>query len=282
MKSTVFAIACLLTATHFYAQATYSGVLHQTEAELSFYEAQSWDSLLITEKKMTTAGYRLMELETALKGPDRYYWSIWVKSDLGHKMERINGWKSFIEQKRAKVTEGYVMGEVEGIALTDTEQQFYGVWYKGDTPHKVWRLDSQEGIQKKTVEMAAANFYLVDLDVFETPANTVQYLALYHYGLVGQRAYIVVESDLKTFNTEILQRTKSGYRIIDFEKFRENDQVHYLAVFRKGDSEAVLLRDMDKDGFYGRLDMAEQNRFQLVDIELDERPTKKGKLAAKK
>ena len=281
MRYLVFVLACLLVTTNLSAQFTYSGVLHQTEAELSFYEAQSWDSLLIIEKKMTAAGYRLMELETAKKGADRYFWSIWVKSDLGHKLERIDGWKSFIEQKRAKVEEGYVMGEVEGVALTDKEQQFYGVWYKGDTPHKVWRLDSREGIQKKTDEMAAANFYLVDLDVFETPANTVQYLALYHYGLVGQRAYIVVEKDLKLFNTEILQRTKSGYRIIDFEKYVENEEVYYLAVFRKGDSEAVLLRDMDKDGFYGRLDMSEQNRFQLIDIELDSRPAK-SKIAAKK
>lgn len=281
MRTSVFVLVCLFTATSVFAQFTYSGVLHQTEAELSFYEAQSWDSLLITEKRMTAMGYRLMELETAKDGADRYFWSIWVKSDLGHHMERIDGWKSFIEQKRAKVEEGYVMGEVEGIALTDNEQQFYGVWYKGDTQHKVWRLDSQEGIMKKTAEMSQAHFYLVDLDVFETPSNTVQYLALYHYGSAGQRAYVVVEKDLKRFNTEILQRTKSGYRMIDFEKYRENDETYYLAVFRKGDFEAVLLRDMDKDGFYGRLDMSEQNRFQLMDIELDKRPNKT-KLTVKK
>lgn len=281
MRTSVFVLACLLTASTAYSQFTYSGTLHQTEAELSFYEAQSWDSLLITEKKMLEKGYRLMELETAKKGSDRFYWSIWVKSDLGHKMERIDGWKSFIEQKRAKVKEGYVMGEVEGVALTDNEQQFYGVWYEGDTKHKVWRLDSREGILKKTQEMAELNFYLVDLDVFETPSNTVQYLALYHYGTNGKRAYIVVENDLKLFNTEILQRTKSGYRMIDFEKYQENDEVFYLAVFRKGDYEAVLLRDMDKDGFYGRLDMSEQNRFQLIDIEIDNRPAK-SKLTVKK
>ncbi len=281
MRTTVFVLACLLATCTTFAQFTYSGVLHQTEAELSFYEAQSWDSLLVTEKRMTALGYRLMELETAKDGAERYYWSLWIKSDLGHKLEKIDGWKSFIEQKRAKVKEGYVMGEVEGIALTENEQQFYGVWYKGDTQHKVWRLDSQEGILKKTQEMAQAHFYLVDLDVFETPSNTVQYLALYHYGPAGKRAYVIVEKDLKRFNTEILQRTKSGYRIIDFEKYQENDETYYVAVFRKGDYEAVLLRDMDKDGFYGRLDMSEQNRFQMIDIELDKRPNKP-KLTVKK
>ena len=167
------------------------------------------------------------------------------------------------------VDEGYVMEEVEGMAITDTEQQFIGSWRKGDTPHKVWRLDSREGIRKKTKEMAEQEFFLQDLDVFQTPSGGVQYLALYHQGPIDLKAFIVVEKDLKVFNTELLQRTKSGYRIIDYERYTEAEEVFYLAVMRKGDYEAVLLRGLDQDGFYGRLDMSEQNRFQLVDIELD-------------
>lgn len=280
MKFMMLLLSCL-SSSLLVAQFTYSGVLHQTEAELLYAEEQTWDSLLHTETQMVAKGFRLMDLETAKENGNRSFWSIWVKSELGQRMEKVNGWATFIKAKRAQVKEGYVMAEVEGYALTEEEQQFVGVWHKGDTPHKVWRLDSQEGIMKKTQEMADLNFYLVDLDVFQTPSGTAQYLALYHYGAVGKKAYIVVEKDLKLFNTELLRRTKSGYRIIDFEKYEENEQVFYLAVFRKGLYEAVLLRDLDKDGFDGRLDMSEQNRFQLIDLEVDNRPGG-GKLTVKK
>lgn len=122
---------------------------------------------------MMVMGYWLMELEIVKDGVDCYYWFIWVKSDLGYYMECIDGWKSFIEQKCVKVKEGYVMGEVEGIVLIDNEQQFYGVWYKGDIQYKVWCLDFKEGIMKKIVEMFQNYFYLVDLDVFEIFFNIV-------------------------------------------------------------------------------------------------------------
>lgn len=268
MKHLVFLLFCLLS-TFLGAQFTYSGVLHQTEAELLYSDQQSWDSLLITEAKMSAKGFRLMDLETAKTEGDRFFWGIWIKSNLGQVMKKLDSWPAFIEEKRAKVEEGYVMSEVEAYALTEEEHQFIGVWYKGSVQHKVWNLDSKEGILKKTSEMADQHFYLVDLDVFQTPSNTVKYIALYHEGAVSQKAYLSIESDLKAFNTDLLQRTKSGYRIIDFEKYTENEVTYYLGVYRKGDYPAVLLRDLDQDSFFGHLDMSEQNKLKLVDLDID-------------
>ena len=49
MKTTVFVLTCLCS-TSLFAQFSFSGVLHQSEADLRYTDAQSWDSLQIVGK----------------------------------------------------------------------------------------------------------------------------------------------------------------------------------------------------------------------------------------
>ncbi|GJM33316.1 MAG: hypothetical protein DHS20C18_23170 [Saprospiraceae bacterium] len=269
MKNLLILIT-FLTCNQVFCQEIYSGVFQQTEAKLLYREAINWDVLTGTNDSLASAGYRLIDLESYRSGKERLFTGIWSESNLKSEIESVLGWPEFIKRKRARASDGYLMDEIESYAVSEEEFYYIGVWYKSPTIHKVWKLDSQEGIKQKTEEMAKQEFFLIDVEAINTPGKVIQFLALYHKGEVNEpRSYVFVSNSLKIFNTDLLQRTKSGYRLLDYEKFEEAGESFYLGVYRRGDYETVLLRDQDKESFNALWEGKEKEGLRLVDLEIN-------------
>ncbi len=250
------------------AQSHFSGVFQATEAEMIHSGALTWESFLSKNDSLNQNGYRLHDLETSKEEEKRYFLGIWIKSVHPSVVESVHGWANFVKKKRAMAAEGYLLSEVEGYSVSNEEHHFLGVWLKDDKTHKVWKLDSREGVIKKTEEMARQDFFLMDVEAFPAPNKTLTFLALYHKGNVTTpRNYVYTSSDIKAFKTSVLQRQKSGFRMVDFEQFDEKGIPWYLGVFEKGDYKTVLLNAQERSDFYERWDILAEQGVELVDIE---------------
>lgn len=250
------------------AQQVFSGVFHQTEAEMIYADKLTEDALEGKVQEWNGKGFRPVDIESKLIDGTRYYWLIGSKSDLKSKLEIITGWGNFVKMKRQMVKEDYVLTDVEAIALNEIDHHFVGIWHQGDTKHKIWKLDSVEGIEKKTDEMGEDNYYPVNIEVFQTPAKTPIYLVTYYYGPVTSQSHIFTTKDTKTFNTDLLQRTKSGYRMIKYEHFELNEEPHYLAIYRRGEYESKFIRDLDRTEFDGLWELQEKEGLYLVNVDI--------------
>lgn len=252
------------------AQPLLSGVFQASEAELTYKGPLSWSAFSISNDSLNKNGYRLYDLETFMVDGTRKFWGSWIKSTHEASLESVQGWANLVKTKRAKAAEGFLLTEILGYSVSNNEDHFIGVWLKTEKLHKVWKLDSREGLIKKTEEMARQDFFIVDVEVFAAPNKTLSFLALYHKGEVTTpRNYVFTSSDLPAFKTSLLQREKSGFRMVDFESFEEKEKTWYLGVFEKGDYETVFLHGQQKSDFDERWDILEEQGMKLIDFEYE-------------
>lgn len=250
------------------AQQVFSGVFHQTEAQMVYADKLTEDALDGKVKEWNRQGFRPVDIESKLIDDTRYYWLIGTKSDLKSQLKVVTGWGEFVKMKREMVKADYVLTDVEAIALNEIDHHYVGIWHEGDTEHKIWKLDSVEGIEKKTEEMGKDNYYPVNIEVFQTPAKTPIYLVTYYYGPVTSQTHIFITKDTKEFNTDLLQRTKSGYRMIKYENFELDGEPHYISIYRRGDYESKFIRDLDRTEFDGLWERQEKEGLHLVNVHI--------------
>jgi hypothetical protein len=248
------------------AQQIFSGVFQQTEAQMVYADKLTASALEGKIKEWNNEGFRPTDIESKLIDGERYYWLIGTKSGLKSRIEQVDSWKDFVKLKRDMVKDGYVITDVEAYALNEIDQHYIGIWHQGDTKHKIWKLDSVEGIEMKTEEMGKGNYYPVNIEVFQTPAKTTGYLVSYYYGPVSSQTYIFASNDPKEFSTDLLQRTKSGYRLIDYQSYPVNDEINYLCIYQRGDYETKLVRNLDRSEFDGLWEMQEKEGLHLVNV----------------
>lgn len=258
MRRYLLFICTLASITYATAQTYISGIFQQTDAELEYVEGVSWDKFLAENQRLNAKGYRLVDIETSGISQERTFWGIYSKSGLDDKIEQALGWADFVELKRKLAAEGYVLADVTGYALNEADYTYIGVWRRGDTQHKIWKLDSSDALKLRTDEMVKDKFFLIGVKVITSPAGVTQYLALYHHNPLPERNYVFVTSDPKVFNTDWLQRMKSNVRLIDYDRYEEKGVTYYLGVYQSGDYEHLLLSDMEKLTFEDRWDRLEQ------------------------
>ncbi len=257
----------ILTITAAEAQTFVSGIFQQTDARLEYIEGVSWEDFLTQNSDYNSKGYRLIDIETSGISRDRIYWGIYAESGVSDSIITTMGWTNLVKTKREMAKKGFVLSDITGFAVNENDFQYIGVWRKGDTPHKIWKLESGSTLELRTNEMALQNYYLTGVKAINTPAGSVQYLAIYHFNPAPRRNYVYFTNDPREFNTDWLQRMKSNIRLIDYDRFQENGETVYLGVYQAGEYQHLLLRDMEKLTFEDKWDRLEQQEdLQLVNL----------------
>lgn len=265
MRHVLLLALALATALSLNAQTYVSGIFQRTDAALEYVEGLDWEQFNLHNRRLNQQGYRLIDLETSGLGRDRTFWGIYTRSSQTDTIARSLGWSEFVKMKRKMAARGYVLTDVTAYAHNETDTDYIGVWQEGKTLHKIWKLDSQEGLQQRTDEMVRDNYFLVGVKVVTTPAGLTQYLALYHHHPLPERNYVYITDDPREFSTDWLQRMKSNMRLIDYDRYDENGRTWYLGVYQSGQYEHLLLRDMDKLTFEDKWDRLEaQEDLRLV------------------
>ncbi len=258
----------LLSLSLSHAQTSYSGIFQESDADYKYIENQDWETFSITLESLQEEGFRLIDIETSGIGDERRYWGIFTASEQESTYVNVTGWVNFVKEKRAKAKEGFVLIKVQSYPLSESEFQYIGIWRKGDLTHKVWRLDSAEGLAKKTDEMARDHLYLKSVEVVFSTAGIPHYLAIYHYNPLRNRNYVFITDDARNFGVDWLQRVKSKNRIIDYERYELDGETYYLGVYQPGEYETLTIRDQDKLAFDNEWERLEKDGMFLVDWEI--------------
>lgn len=248
----------------------FSAIFRASDAKMEYAEALPWESFVIKADNFSQQGYRLTNIETTGKGKDRKYWGVFTESALKDTLVKVTNWPDFVKAKRAMAKAGYLLAVVQAYAISETDAHYLGVWYKDgkDTPHKIWKLDSSESLTQKTEEMAKIQYYIQEVETFLSPSGTATYLAIYHYSPIPVRNYVAVQTDSKTFTTDLWQRTQSNVRLIDFEHFDAKDGAYYLGVYQPGTYEAQFISKLEQASFNGKWEQLEKENLQLVSWEI--------------
>ena len=256
-------VILLILSTQLHAQRL-SGIFQPSDAEYEYVEDLSWEEFETQHQSYTNRQYRLINLETTGIGEDRRYWGIYTQSTQQDSLIRTFGWADFVKAKRAMAAEGFLLTTVQGYAINETDAHYIGVWRREETPHKIWKLDSEESLRQKTDEMAAQQYYIKDVEVLLTPSGTPLFLALYHYHPVPVRNYVFVAQDEKTFTNDLWQRFQSKIRLVDYEQYNANTGSFYLGVYQPGTYEYQIVRNQDRSSFNGRWEQLEKENLKLI------------------
>ncbi len=245
-----------------------SGIFQPSDAEYEYAEDLEWDEFVAQHEAFASQQYRLINVETTGVGDDRRYWGIFTQSTQQDTLVRTFGWADFVRAKRAMAAEGYLLTTVQGYSINEADAHFIGVWRREDTPHKIWKLDSEESLRQKTDEMAAQQYYIKDVEVLLTPSGAPSFLALYHYHPIPVRNYVFISQDEKSFTNDLWQRFQSKIRLVDYEQYNANTGSYFLGVYQPGSYEYQIVRNLDRSSFNGRWEQLERENLKLIAWEI--------------
>lgn len=272
LQSLAFALLCLFYTTSTFSQNAFSGVFHQIEDRTHLAQELTWEALLQQHKTLRTKGFQLIDVETIEQADKRMYYGLWLQDTAKTVLQYIPGWDSLVQIKRKMVKEGYLMTDLEAYPGEDGRTHFIGVWKANKIWHKVWKLDTWEGILQKNTEMVEKYLYIRDIEIVKKANGAIQYLAVFHKGdrERKERSYVFKSSDLKVFSTDLLRRQKSGFSMIDIEQFEENGKKVYVAIYQKWIPSDTWRQNLNKESFEAHAKALKESSFQLVDLEVYE------------
>lgn len=263
----------LLSICPLFAQQQFSAIYQPSDAEVRVVTKAGWESFLADHSSQQAAGFRLVDLESYKEGAEeRSFVGIYTESPLLDSVGMADSWAGFIKLKRKMVNAGYTMIDMAAVTLNETDANFYGVWVKEPNPtiHKVWLLDSRETILKKTREMAKDRYKIKRVHVLDVPNGEPSFVVLYHFSPVDRYNFLFFADNLEDFRKEYTERKGSKVELIDFDRFREGNETHYVAIFQDGEYDSEFVSDQPIENIEAKLTELKTSRgLKLVNLSVD-------------
>lgn len=246
MKST-FSVLLLFVVGLLAAQNQFSGIYQPTEAQMDYREAKGWKSFLADNEQMNAKGYRLIDIESSQVGGDeRIYYGVYTESSYQDSVGMALGWAEFVALKRKMAAAEYTMVDVHAFALNEFDHKYIGVWVNQENDHKIAKLTSRAGLDRRIKNMGRARYKLKRVHVLSTPDGEPEYVALFHYSPVQEYNFLYYTEDMEDFMREFNERIISKTRLVDYATFWENGKKYHLGVYQKGDYDYRFLRNEDQ------------------------------------
>ncbi len=246
MKAQIIITALVFSYVGLQAQRI-SGIFMPTEAVMAYSTLQGWENFLADHDQKNQEGFRLIDLESSRVGGDqRVYYGVYTQSSLKDSVGMALGWRDFVKMKRDMTTAGYTMEDVHAFALNERDFQYVGVWVKEETPHKIARLTSREGIEKQVQDMGTKRYKLKRVHVISTPDGEPEYIALFHYSPVQEYNFLYYTDDIADFRKDLEERRQSNVRLVDYASFTENGKRFFLGVYQTGTYDYAFERQEEK------------------------------------
>ncbi|MEL6273888.1 MAG: hypothetical protein AAFU03_02125 [Bacteroidota bacterium] len=239
----------LLTTAYTLSAQQFTGIYQPTEAEIVYSQATGWQAFLDDHKQQVQKGLRLIDLESSRVGGDeRIYYGIYTQSSLKDSVGMALGWRDFVKLKRLMAAKDFLMVDVHAFALNESDFQYLGVWVKEDIPHKIARLTSRQGLEKRIADMGKRRYKLKRVHVLSTPDGEPEYIALFHYSTVQEYNFLHYTESLEAFQKDLKERYVSNVRLVDYATFYEKGERYHLGVYQTGTYEDQFVQFDNKSG----------------------------------
>lgn len=268
--SLVLSFLCLLSFNT-QAQDDFSGVFQQTTSSFEYAKAIPWQAIQMKNKELQKKGYRLVDIETVYNEQQQNFWGIWEKKKSITQVDKIKSWRALIEKKKAMAQKGFFLTDVESYVTNAGNTYFLGIWEKGAKGHQIVKTSSWKGVNQIAKKFEKQFLYLQDVEVYKDADNTTKFVMLFHKGLPQDKTYVYLSPNRKTFLTQRLQRWKSGFRMLDYERFMDNGKSIMVGVFKKGSGQETLQDNLNNGSFTAfHQQLSGEEGLQLTDIEIFE------------
>lgn len=239
--------ALFLAPAGIFAQQQFSGIYQPTEAEMEYRELKGWEAFLADNEVQNAKGLRLIDVESSqIGGDERIFYGVYTESSLRDSLGIALGWRDFVKLKREMADGRYTMVDVHAFALNETDTKYIGVWVQEENDHKIAKMTSRSGLDRRIQEMGRRRYKLKRVHVLSTPDGEPEYIALFHYSPVQEYNFLHYSKDLTEFMEEFNERVKSKTRLVDYATFWENGKKFHLGVYQNGDYDYRFLLNADK------------------------------------
>lgn len=252
-----------------FGQQAFSGVFHQTESSHIYLYEISWEELRSRNDQLSAEGFELADVEAVPKSNRVRYWAIWKEGQQASRIERAAGWENMLKLKHRMADEGWVLRDVEGFLEEGNRETFLGIWTKGTTDHKVWKLNSWDGLVKQSKVLGQSYYQLTDIEAFKGEYGLTNFLAVYQKLPPTERAFPAQSENPDQFYKDKIQRTKSGYAIVDYETYQENGITFLVSLYKKSAIKDNCRHRLDWTSFVAYQQFLGET-YKLADIEISE------------
>ncbi len=268
MKYLFLAIATLFSSAMM-AQAAFSTLYKTGDTPTELALGLSWEAFQQRHEELSGQGFTLSDLETEQIEGERQFFGMWKKRGQAAQavVELVPGWDSLVVRKRAMAKAAYVMQDIE--AFTADETEYYLVsWLPGDTPHKVRKLSSWQGLLNDHEELGLRSLHMIDLEGFEAPDGNTYYLALYHRRGPDAKTYLFRSPDPAAFDTDKIYRNKSRHFLFDFELFEKREMRFFFGLYQEALPGDTLLESWEEVGLREQMAEQEKEGMELYDLDV--------------
>lgn len=242
-------------------QSQFSGIFQPTEANMEYTQVSGFTSLVAKSEEMNAKGFRLIDVESSQVGGDeRIYYGIYTESNLKDSLGIALGWREFVKLKRQMAAKDYTMVDVHAFALNESDTKYIGVWVEDGTDHKIAKLTSRSGLDRRIQEMGRRRYKLKRVHVLSTPDGEPEYVALFHYSPVQEYNFLHYSENMEDFMQEFNERAASKTRLVDYASFWENGKKYHLGVYQKGDYDYRFIHQADKSHLDSEGDKLKDNK----------------------
>ncbi len=235
------------------------GVNHQTVVDVE------WSSFAASWQTLSNQGFRLIDLDTTVRGGVRYYTGVFQPGSGGHALWVGATWASFAAKWSELSAQNLRLVDFETY-LEGTERVYTGVWRAGSDGHFLWVGVDWASFVDKWSELAGQGLRLTDLEVWED-AGQLRYGGVWRAGSDGYALW--VGADWNGFSDKWMELSAAGLRLVDLEAYTFNGSRLYAGVYRAGSGAYDLVGATSESVLTGKIATLAAEGKQPIAIEYE-------------
>jgi len=207
----------------------YSAVFRQGAGYQTVVDVE-WSSFAASWSQLSSQGYRLIDIDTTVRGGIRYYTGVYQPGSGGYALWVGTDWTSFSAKWNELSAQNLRLVDFETY-LEGTTRVYAGVWRAGSDGHYLWVNVDWNSFVAKWQELAAVGLRLTDIEVWED-SGQLRYAGVWRAGTDGYALW--VGADWNGFADKWMELSAAGLRLVDMEAYTFGGSRLYAGVFRAG------------------------------------------------
>jgi hypothetical protein len=222
----------------------------------------SWSAFLDRGKSLTSQGFVLVGVSTAVDDGQRRYVGTFRTGSVANQITSPRSWSKFLEVGETQTSHGLQLVDVE-VFMDTGVPQYVGVWNASAVPSQV----SSPRAWKSFLELGAKErdkgFRLVDMASFDDGGGR-KYVGVWHGGTGGT---VTAPQSRSALNAEGQELIADGLRMVDLETFLDGGKRQYAGVWINGTGGNLVSPKLAWSDFVqdGKAKVADG--WRLVDLE---------------
>jgi len=200
------------------------GTNHKTVVDVE------WTDFVNSWTQLSNQGFRLIDIDTTMRGGVRYYTGVFQPGSGGHYLWAGVDWNSFVAKWDELSAQNLRLVDFETY-MEGSQRVYTGVWRSGSDGHYLWVGVDWNSFVSTWQTLAGQGLRLTDIEVWED-SGQLRYAGVWRAGTDGYALW--VGADWNGFADKWMELDSLGLRLVDLEAYTFNGSRLYAGVYRAG------------------------------------------------